>query len=246
MWEVYKSHDFLALFFFIEPGPIDAPILLNVKARMMSIVWQQPAKCNGVITHYNIYQHGRLYLTASGNVTNCTVAHLHPHTAYQFQVEACTSRGCSKSPESQTVWTLPGTPEGIPSPELFSHSPTSVIVSWQPPTPPSVSIENFTIERRVKEKEEIRSLLTLPRSHAVKFLDNDPALRPWTQYEYRVLGSTPNGGTNSSAWVEVTTRPSRPSGVQPPTVLVLGPDVVKVRCQVSDRRTYPGLHSVLI
>ncbi|XP_055465169.1 usherin [Psammomys obesus] len=211
-----------------KPGPIDAPILLNVQAQMMSIVWQQPAKSNGVITHYNIYQHGRLYLTASGNVTNCTVANLHPDTAYQFQVEACTSRGCSKSPASQTVWTLPGTPEGIPSPELFSHSPVSIIVSWQPPTHPSGSVENFTIERRVKGKEEIRSLLTLPRSHAMKFLDNDPALRPWTQYEYRALGSTPNKGTNSSTWVEVTTRPSRPSGVQPPTVLVLGPDAVKV------------------
>lgn len=247
MREVYKSHDLLDVFFLIEPGPMDAPVLLNVKARTMSIVWQQPAKSNGALLHYNIYQHGRLYLTASWNVTNWTVVHLHPHTAYQFQVEACTSRGCSMSPLSQTVWTLPETPEGIPSPEVFSNSPTSIIVSWQPPTHPSGLVENFTIERRVKGKEEVMILTTFPRDHPMKFIDDDPALSPWTQYEYRVLGSTPDGGTNSSTWVEVTTKPSRPSGVQPPMVHVLGPDAVKVRCSVfwllckpADVKTYPA------
>ncbi|GAB1285872.1 Usherin [Apodemus speciosus] len=211
-----------------KPGPIDAPILLNVKARMMSVVWRQPAKCNGVITHYNVYLRGRLYLTVSGSVTNCTVVRLHPHTAYHFRVEACTSQGCSKSPVSETVWTLPGNPEGIPSPELFPYTPTSIIVTWQPRAHLDHLDENITVERRVKGKEEVRSLVTFPRSQAMKFIDNDPALRPWTHYEYRVLGSALNGGANSSAWVEVTTRPCRPSGVQPPTAHALGPDTVEV------------------
>lgn len=222
----------MAVFFFLEPGPIDAPVLLNVKSRMMSVVWRQPAKCNGAITHYNIYQHGRLYLTVSGSVTNCTVVRLQPHTAYHFQVEACTSKGCSKSPASETVWTLPGNPEAIPSPELFPYTPKSIIVSWQPPAHLGGLIENVTVERRVEGKEEVRSLVTLPRSQAMKFIDNDPALHPWTHYEYRVLGSALNGGANSSSWVRVTTRPCRPSGVQPPTVRVLGPDTVEVRCRV--------------
>ncbi|XP_028616049.1 usherin isoform X2 [Grammomys surdaster] len=211
-----------------KPGPIDAPVLLNVKSRMMSVVWRQPAKCNGAITHYNIYQHGRLYLTVSGSVTNCTVLRLQPRTAYHFQVEACTSKGCSKSPASETVWTLPGNPEGIPSPELFPYTPTSIIVCWQPPAQFDGLIENVTLERRVKGKEEVRNLVTLPRSQAMKFIDNDPALHPWTHYEYRVLWSALNGGANNSSWVEVTTRPCRPSRVQPPTVRVLGPDIVEV------------------
>ncbi|XP_032771366.1 usherin [Rattus rattus] len=210
-----------------KPGPMDAPVL-NVKAGMMSVAWRKPTECNGAITHYNIYQHGRLYLTVSGGVTNCTVVRLRPHTVYQFQIEACTSKGCSMSPASETVWTLPGTPEGIPGPELLPYTPTAIIVSWQPPTHLDGLVENITIERRVKEQEGVRSLVTLPRSQAVRFIDNDPALRPWTHYEYRVVGSTLNGGTNSSAWVEATTRPCRPSGVQPPTVHVLGPDAVEV------------------
>ncbi|XP_025748029.1 usherin [Callorhinus ursinus] len=211
-----------------KPGPMDPPILLDVKSRMMLVTWQHPLKCNGVITHYNIYQHGHLSLKTSGNVTNCTVIHLRPYTAYKFQVEACTSKGCSLSPESQTIWTLPDAPEDIPSPELFSDTPTSVIISWQPPKHPNGLVENFTIDRRVQGEEEFTTLVTLPRSHSMRFIDKTSALSPWTKYEYRVLMSTLNGGTNSSAWVEVTTRPSRPAGVQPPKVHVLGPDTAEV------------------
>ncbi|XP_069911419.1 usherin isoform X2 [Oryctolagus cuniculus] len=211
-----------------KPGPIDPPILLDIKSRTMLVTWQQPLQCNGVITHYSIYQRGHLCLRAPGNVTSATVLHLLPYTAYTFQVEACTARGCSLSPESQTVWTLPGAPEGIPSPELFSDTPTSVIIAWQPPTHPNGLVENFTIERRLKGKEEVTTLVTLPRNHSMRFIDKTPSLNPWTQYEYRVLMSTMNGGTNSSAWAEVTTRPSRPAGVQPPAVHVLGPDAARV------------------
>ncbi|KAM4814939.1 usherin-like, partial [Thomomys bottae] len=211
-----------------KPGPIDPPILLDVKSRTMSITWQRPLKSNGRISHYNLYLHGHLHQKTPGNVTRWTAVHLCPDTAYMFQVEACTSKGCSLSPESRTVWTLPGAPEGIPSPELFSDTPTSVIISWQPPTHPNGLVDNFTIERRVRGAEEVTTVVTLPRNHPMRFIDKAPVLSPWTKYEYRVLMSTVNGGTNSSAWVEVTTRPSRPAGVQPPMVQVLGSDAAKV------------------
>ncbi|XP_003419924.2 usherin [Loxodonta africana] len=225
-----STHSFWIPFMTTEdkPGPIDPPVLRDVKSRMMLITWQHPLTCNGVISHYNIYQHGRLYLETPGNISTCTAVRLRPYTAYQFQVEACTSKGCSLSPESQTVWTLPDAPEGIPSPELFSDTPTSVIISWQPPTHPNGIVENFTVERKAKGKEEVTTLVTLPSHHPMRFIDNSSALSPWTKYEYRVLMSTFSGGTNSSSWAEVTTRPSRPAGVQPPMVHVLGPDAAKV------------------
>ncbi|XP_004700202.1 usherin [Echinops telfairi] len=206
-----------------KPGPIDPPVLLDVKSRTMLVTWQHPLKSNGVITHYNIYQHGHHYLKTFGNVSTCTLVHLDPYTAYQFQVEACTSRGCSLSPKSQIVWTLPDAPEDIPRPELFSDTPTSVIISWIPPAHPNGLVENFTIVRRPKGKEEVTTLVTLPRHHPMRFIDDVPALSPWTTYEYQVLVSTLNGGTNGSAWAEVITRPSRPAGVQPPMVHVVGP-----------------------
>ncbi|NXU70580.1 USH2A protein, partial [Oreotrochilus melanogaster] len=211
-----------------KPGPLDPPLLLNVMARAATITWQHPLKPNGIITHYNIYQNGQLHATVLGTISNCTLQDLHPYTVYVFQVEGCTSKGCSLSPETPEIQTLPDAPEDIPAPELYSNTPTSVVISWQPPTHPNGLVENLTIERRVKGTEQISAVVTLPLSQSMSYIDESPALSPWQKYEYRILMSTLHGATNSSAWSEVTTRPSRPAGVQPPDAEVLGPHSVKV------------------
>jgi usherin len=100
-------------------------------------------------------------------------------------------------------------------------------------------VENFTIQRRVKGKEDITTLVTHPRSHSMRFLDKAPALSPWTKYEYQVQMSTLDGSTNSSAWVEVTTKPSQPAGVQLPVMQVLGSNAAKVRHWLLADRIYP-------
>lgn len=168
--------------FHTGPGPVDPPVFLNVKSRVMSIVWQQPVKRNRSITHYHTYWHGRLYFTALGNVTNCTVVHLHPRTAYRFQAEACTSEGCSKSPESQTVWTLPGTPKASQAQSYFQTLQHLSLYPGNPPPTPVTWVKTLQSrdERRVKGKKEVRNLAPLSGSHAVKFMDKDPALSPWT------------------------------------------------------------------
>ncbi|GAB0187409.1 usherin [Grus japonensis] len=211
-----------------KPGPLDPPLLLNVTARAASITWQHPLKPNGIITHYNIYQSGQLHATVPGTSSNCTVEDLHPYTVYVFQVEGCTSKGCSLSPETPEIQTLPDAPEDIPAPELYSDTPTSVVISWQPPARPNGLVENVTIERRVKGTEQISTVATLPLGQPMSYIDQSTALSPWQKFEYRVLMSTLHGGTNSSAWSEVTTRPSRPAGVQPPDAEALGPHSVQV------------------
>ncbi|NXL36266.1 USH2A protein, partial [Glaucidium brasilianum] len=211
-----------------KPGPLDPPLLLNVTARAASIIWQHPLKPNGIITHYNIYQNGQLHDTVLGTRSNCTLEDLRPFTVYVFQVEGCTSKGCSLSPETPEIQTLPDAPEDIPAPELYSDTPTSVVISWQLPAHSNGLVENVTIERRVKGTEQVSTVVTLPLSQSMSYIDQSTALSPWQKFEYRILMSTLHGGTNSSAWSEVTTRPSRPAGVQPPDAEVLGPHSVKV------------------
>ncbi|NXO10183.1 USH2A protein, partial [Oriolus oriolus] len=211
-----------------KPGPLDPPLLLDVTARAASITWQHPLKPNGIISHYNIYQNGQLHTTVPGATSNCTVKDLHPYTVYVFQVEGCTSKGCSLSPTTPEIQTLPDAPEDIPAPELYSDTPTSVVISWQPPARPNGLVENVMIERRVKGTEQISTVVSLPLSQSMSYIDQSTALSPWQKFEYRVLMSTLHGGTNSSAWAEVTTRPSRPAGVQPPDAEALGPYSVKV------------------
>ncbi|XP_060102758.1 usherin [Heteronotia binoei] len=211
-----------------KPDPIDPPLMLDIKSRNATISWQNPSKPNGIITHYNILVNGQLHTTISSNRSKWTVQHLHPYTAYQFQVEGCTAKGCSISPESPPIQTLPDAPEGIPAPVLYSDTPTSVLVSWQPPLHPNGLVENYTIERRVKGTEQISTVASLPFNHSTRYLDQSPTLSPWKKYEYRMLAGTLEGGVNSSVWTEVTTKPSRPAGVQPPEVKVLGPDTAQV------------------
>ncbi|XP_042331708.1 LOW QUALITY PROTEIN: usherin [Sceloporus undulatus] len=211
-----------------EPGPIDPPLLLDVKSREVTISWQHPSKPNGIITHYNIYQNEQLHTTIPGITSKCIVHDLHPYTMYQFQVEGCTSKGCSLSPETLPIQTLPDAPEDIPAPELYSDTPTSVQVSWQSPLHPNGLVQNITIERRVKGTQQISTIATLPFNYSKSYLDQSPALSPWKMYEYRILANTFEGGINSSAWAEVITRPSRPAGIQPPKVQVLGPDTAQV------------------
>ncbi|XP_078412490.1 usherin [Cetorhinus maximus] len=211
-----------------KPGPVDPPLVLKVKSQSLLLIWQHSSQCNGNITHYQIYQNGSRLATVPSNITRYFVAHLHPYTMYVFQVESCTSAGCSLSPTSHVVQTLPKAPENISNPELYSDTPTSVLISWNLPAHPNGVIDNVAIERKVKGTEEVFTLVTETSGQPLRYVDNSADLNPWTTYEYRILVRTINGGTNSSAWKEVTTRPSRPAGVQPPHIQILSPNSVKV------------------
>uniref|UniRef100_W5NGL3 Usherin n=1 Tax=Lepisosteus oculatus TaxID=7918 RepID=W5NGL3_LEPOC len=211
-----------------RPGPVDPPVISEVQPKRATITWQHPSQPNGVITHYNIYQNSTLKATAAGNSTMYTVAHLEPFKKYTFKVECCTAAGCTLSSESRAVYTPPAPPEDIPAPQLFSDSPTSVLLSWEPPLHPNGEVEHYTVERRVKGTQQISTVATVLADEPLTYLDNSVSLSPWTMYEYRIVASTVNGGLNSSDWKEVTTRPSRPAGLQQPKVLVLGPDGIEV------------------
>ncbi|XP_041418335.1 usherin [Xenopus laevis] len=211
-----------------KPGTIEPPVLTIVQSRSIKITWQPPHKPNGILTHYNIYQNGRKQVSVPGNSLSYTMLQLDPFTKYQFQIEGCTSEGCSLSLESFGVQTHPDAPSDIPPPVLHSDTSTSVAIQWQLPLNPNGVIENFKIERRLKGGEKIHTLVILPGNHPMKYDDQTSDMSPWTLYEYRISAATVNGGANSSTWSEVRTRPSRPAGMQAPNVTVLGPYTAKV------------------
>ncbi|KAG8584399.1 hypothetical protein GDO81_008814 [Engystomops pustulosus] len=211
-----------------KPGSIDPPRPSHVKSRSITITWKHPTKANGIITHYNIYQNGSPEVTVPGNRTSHSFHNLTPYTSYLYQLEGCTSAGCSLSKESLVMETLPDAPSGVLPPDLYSDSPTSVIIRWKLPLHPHGVIESFSIERRLIGTELIDIIATVPGSHPMEYIDQASDINPWKMYEYRMVVSTFNGGTNYSDWVEVTTRPSRPVGVQPPEVTILGPYTAKV------------------
>ncbi|XP_077419247.1 usherin isoform X1 [Vanacampus margaritifer] len=163
----------------------------------------------------------------SGSTTSYTFLHLLPYHSYHVQLEACTSVGCSVS----KIWhfrTLPAPPEGVPAPHLYSDTPTSVLLSWGSPQSSNGILERWLIERRVAGTEQISTVGHLPTEPLpLSFLDSSSALSPWTSYHYRLVLQN-QAGRSTGPWVGITTRPSRPAGITPPRVKVLGPESLQV------------------
>ncbi|XP_076156222.1 usherin [Alosa pseudoharengus] len=211
-----------------RPGAVDPPVVSSVLPHSATVSWAPPSQPNGPIKHYHVYQNTELVATLPGNTTVFSAAPLRPYANYTLQVEACTDVGCTRSPPSHAFRTPPGPPADVPAPRLFSDTPTSVLLSWGPPGHPNGELEGYTLERRVRGTRQVSTVAETEPHEPLSFLDSSAALSPWTSYEYRVVAHTRGGGSNSSGWTGVTTRPSRPAGLQPPQVTLLGPDAVQV------------------
>ncbi|KAM4602923.1 usherin [Polymixia lowei] len=169
-----------------------------------------------------------LLVTVPGNSTSYTFLDLLPYEIYVIQVKACTSVGCSLSETSQAFRTPPAPPEGVPAPHLYSDTPTSVLLSWGEPEKNNGPLEWWLVERRMAGTNQVSTVGHLPPSPApLSFLDSSSALSPWTSYQYRLVVNTQAGST-AGPWATVTTRPSRPAGLSPPRVTVLGPESLQI------------------
>lgn len=212
----------------LGPESVDPPVLYEIHPRNATISWSPPSRPNGNLIHYNIYQNSQLITTVLADTTSLTLSSLAPFQQYFIQVEACTEIGCTNSTISHTLHTPAAPPEGVTSPRLYSDTPTSVLVTWAPPLHPNGPLEGYTLERRFNGTQQISTVATMMPNQSLTYLDSSASLSPWSTYEYRVIATTRQGGSNSSLWEKVTTRPSRPAGIQPPKVLVLGPESVQV------------------
>ncbi|XP_030271338.1 usherin [Sparus aurata] len=169
-----------------------------------------------------------LSVTVPGNTTSYTFLDLLPYQTYSLQMEACNRVGCSVSGMSPSFRTLPAPPEGVPAPHLYSDTPTSVLLSWGAPEWSNGPLERWLIERRVAGTKQISTVGYLPPDPPpLSFLDSSSALSPWTSYQYRLVLHNQAGNT-TGPWVSITTRPSRPAGLSPPRVKVLGPESLQV------------------
>lgn len=218
----------LAVVSSLGPGSVDPPVLYEIQPRKATISWSPPSRPNGILTHYNIYQNSELITTVPANTTSLTLSSLKPYQQYSIQVEACTMMGCTLSNNSHALHTPAAPPEDVTRPRLYSDTPTTVLATWAPPLHPNGPLESYTLERRVNGSQQIFKVATLMPNQTLTHLDSSASLSPWSTYEYRVIATTRQGGSNGSQWEKVTTRPSRPAGIQPPRVLVLGPESVQV------------------
>ncbi|KAK6307053.1 hypothetical protein J4Q44_G00222010 [Coregonus suidteri] len=216
-----------------SPGPVDPPVVSALQSQSASVSWAPPAQPNGVITQYTLHLNSTLSLshstaTVPGNTTTYILHNLQPYQLYSLQLEACTTAGCTLSGEFQSFHTPAAPPEGVPAPHLYSDTPTSVLLSWGAPERSNGELEGWVVERRVRGTQQVSTVVRLPPAPPpLSYLDHSSALSPWTSYQYRLVAST-QAGSNTSTWANITTRPSRPAGLVPPRVDVLGPDSLQV------------------
>ncbi|XP_022099403.1 usherin-like isoform X2 [Acanthaster planci] len=217
------------------PGPIDPPMATIVDAYNMLVTWEQPEEPNGVITTIRLYQNNQLREILPGNATQFLADGLTPYTNYNFHVEMCNGAGCTSSLHSKTYRTPQAVPSGLAAPTLRSETPTSVLITWSTPDAPSGVLTSYQIQRRVRGSAAVTTVVSIGPASPLVYLDQSPAVTPYTVFEYRIRVS--NGvGTSSSPWQTVTTLSAAPGGVNAPTVTILNHESALVTWQ-------PPVHS---
>ncbi|CAL9701679.1 unnamed protein product [Knipowitschia caucasica] len=211
-----------------KPGTVNLPTVQGLYPRSAVLTWATPLEPNGIIMNYTLYLYTSFDITVHGNSTSYTFHGLLPYTNYRIQVKACTVVGCNISGISSSFRTLPAPAEGVPAPHVVSTTPTSVLLSWGAPKRRNGPLERWTIERSIVGTNQISTVVHLsPNPPPLSFLDSSSALSPWTRYQYRLVLQN-QAGRATGPWVNMTTRPSRPAGLTPPRVSVLGPELLQV------------------
>ncbi|XP_021347323.1 usherin-like [Mizuhopecten yessoensis] len=213
-----------------KPGSFDPPLIAAVGARYIDLTWQHPLEANGVIKEYKVYQNNVFRILVLGNDTSYRAIDLDPFILYNFALEACTEGGCSRTNDSSTVRTLEDVPAGFEPPTAISLTPTSVEIKWTAPLYPNGLVSAYELERLANGSENIYSIRTVLPTSTMVYIDDAAELSPFTTYFYRVKAVN-GAGSTASDWATIVTMSSRPTGMLPPNVQILGPRAMRITWQ---------------
>ncbi|XP_062584554.1 usherin-like isoform X1 [Saccostrea cucullata] len=215
-----------------QSSPVGMPV---VKAEKISsgtaliLSWDPPAKPNGVISIYRLYELGSLVALFQGINREFEMRRLQPFTMYTVQLEACTKTGCTKG-VFQNFLTAEAAPTNQPTPKPLEVNATSAMISWARPLEPNGVILMYEVlrreERRLTKRELSNPVVVYSTNDTLSssFTYTDVGLRPYTEYQYSVR-STNAISSVQSPWQTVFTEQALPQGVASPTVKHI-PDVI--------------------
>ncbi|NXA34668.1 DCC protein, partial [Eudromia elegans] len=115
------------------------PVL--VSSRFVRLSWRPPADARGTVQTYTVYfsregvNRERALNTSQPGTLQLTVGNLRPEETYTFRVAACNEWGPGESSPPVKVATQPElqVPGPVENLRAVSTSPTSILVSWDPP-----------------------------------------------------------------------------------------------------------------
>lgn len=183
------------------PSGLTPPTLRALNSSAVQASWQPPSVTNGIISRYELVLTGiegqpREDIVFSGLAFSDVVDGLRPFTVYNFAMRACTSGGCGQSGDTQ-VQTGQAPPTFQPAPNVTTLGPTTVEVGWVPPPEPNGILTQYEIFQR--EAPFVGNGFLVGSGPNSSLLLIVGGLRPFSQYEFRVVSYT-TGGRTQSEW----------------------------------------------
>lgn len=203
-----------------RPEGLDVPRLRNLTSTSVAIEWTEPAAPNGDIINYILRRGNESFpdspvIIFQGLGFAYNDVDLLADTLYFYTIEAANGGGSVISSPSyfQTVPDLPG---GIAPPIVEVRSATEIYISWSAPTLPNGDISSYILYINGN---------SVPLGIAFEYTAT--GLLPFNVYSFYFEVCNQAGCASSITVTEVTAQ-ARPSGVNPPSLDVLGPTAIQV------------------
>uniref|UniRef100_A0A8C9ZIZ4 DCC netrin 1 receptor n=1 Tax=Sander lucioperca TaxID=283035 RepID=A0A8C9ZIZ4_SANLU len=220
------------------------PVL--VSSRFVRLSWHPPEETGGAVQTYGIYysQDG-VERERSVNVSEpvsleLTVSNLKPEESYSFRVIAYNDVGPGESSAPLRITTKPDlqVPSRVESVQAEALSPTSVQVSWDPPSQPNGPVLGYRLLWTESPSGKEQSVEVNGLNYKME------GLNKFTEYTVRVLAINRYGPGAAVDSVSVTTQSDVPSA--PPnniTLEVVLSRSIKVSWQPPPRSAQNGIIS---
>ena len=202
------------------PEGLAVPRLRNLTSTSVAIEWSEPTAPNGDIINYILYRGNESFpdspvVIFQGLGFAFNDVDLLADTLYFYTIEAVNTGGSVTSPPSyfQTVPDLPG---GIAPPVVEVRGATEIHISWSAPTLPNGDISGYILYINGNG---------VPLDIAFEY--TAIGLLPFNVYSFYFEVCNQAGCASSITVTEVTAQ-ALPSGVNPPSLDVLGPTAIQV------------------
>ncbi|XP_071494817.1 LOW QUALITY PROTEIN: usherin-like [Diadema antillarum] len=199
------------------PTSVDPPRPFPISSTQIMVNWTSPSITSGEIVQYRLKVDDEVRYSGLGLTT--TISGLTPFQEYAFILEACTSGGCTNSPDA-LARPFEAAPIGMNPPSLRVLSATAIEASWTEPQQPNGLITRFELRRDGK------LVYDGDAQRYQDFGDGGLGLTPGQQYSYVITAFNSVGRAISDAAV-ITTSSSSPAGLSPPTVTALSSQVIR-------------------
>uniref|UniRef100_A0A3B5LYR8 Usher syndrome 2A (autosomal recessive, mild) n=1 Tax=Xiphophorus couchianus TaxID=32473 RepID=A0A3B5LYR8_9TELE len=201
-----------------SPRGLASPTVRHVHGRPSEVVvsWTPPLEPNGVLQSYRM-QRNNVNFKFSFDPTILTYIDedLHPFSTYSYSVTACTSEGCTTSPQTK-ITTLEAPPEMVEPPTVNAITSHHINVSWSKPLMQNGQVTEYVLKLNNKEAYRGRDL-----NAALSYL------QPHTSYQLVLLACT-RGGCTASSTKTVVTEEAPPTHLAAPTLKVTGPESIEI------------------